>query len=227
MELNIFHEYDQVLLGKRDSDLSSYMINKDQNIKLALKIIKYALTYYLNWSPNDIYHNLNYEIIKDMKLEKMLEYIKFPIELDKKKDLFYIAILLYPRYFNITRLELTINYYKEILEGKKVKFPKEYFSGQMGCVRAQACFQYIITHHLSFNTIDEMYEHFSSSEGIKTLKKYKLGSLCTELFDSPLDFLHLSLPENERNYYIYNHKKFIVSQRHYKKLKTREVINHD
>ena len=71
-----------------------------------------------------------------MKLDGLLRYIEFPAELDKHVDLFYIAHLLYPGRIKFDKKELILRTYKEVLDQKLYKFPKEYLSGSMGVIRA-------------------------------------------------------------------------------------------
>lgn len=217
MEISIFNEYDKVLLGKDVKSLNCYLFESEQNEKIAIELMKYAFSYYLDWSPEDVYNNLTYEILEDLKLTKMLKYLKFPCELDKKKDLYYVACILYPKKFKVNNVELAIICYKEILEGKRAKFPKEYLTGQLGYTRAYACLQYLLVNYLSFDSKEDMYKFFASSSGTKTLKKYKLSSACMDLFDTPLDFLHYALPENIKSDFLYNLYKFRSSEKRYKR----------
>ena len=103
--------------------------------------------------------------------------------------------------------------YKEVLDGKLYKFPKEYLSGSMGVLRACVCFQYMVSQYLPFNNIEEMYNFFSTTNGIKALKRYRLYAICTEIFDYPIDYLHEALSERQKNEFFYHYYKFATTNR--------------
>ena len=226
MELSIFQEYDQVLLGNKESKLNKYFFNSEYNEKTAIEIFRYALTYYLGWSADDIYYHLTYDVIKLMKLENLYKYIVFPCELNKEKDFYYIAILLFPKKYKLSRKELTTQLYKKILSGEFNKFPKGYMTGQLGMIRACFCLQYLISHNLYYNNIEELYETFFSPEGNKILKKYKLTTVCNDLFGHPLDFLHTALPNEYKNEYLYHYYRYIISEKQLnrQKLKDQKIL---
>lgn len=213
MELSILQEYDQVLLNNKESKLDKYLFSSNYNEKTALELFRYALTYYLNWSPEDIYYHLDYEIIKLMKLESLYKYITFPCELSKEKDFYYIAVLLYPKQFKLNKKELCIQLYKKLLSGEISKFPKGYMTGHIGMMRACFCLQYLISHHLYYDNAEELYTTFASPEGSKILKQYKLTSVCSDLFGHPLDFLHAALPGDKKDEYKYHLYRYRISEK--------------
>ena len=205
----LFYEYEQILTGKKNSFASTYFpYNADQNERLALEIFKYAIEKYLNWTPDETRLFLNAEIIKQMKLDSITRFLRFPPELDPKKDYFYIAHLMYPNIIRYNSKELILNVYKKVLNGTLCKFPKEYMSGTRGLMCAGICFQYMLEQYFQFSCIEELYSYFASLEGWKALKKYRLSSVCNLMFDSPLDYLNESLNEKQRNEFLYRYYKF-------------------
>lgn len=211
---SLMFEYELILLGKKNS-FSSYFFNYNAefNEKMALIVFRYAIEGFLKWTPKEAEAHLNKNIIKIMKLEQVLRFIRFPAELDPNVDLFYIAHLLYPRTVQFNTKELILRTYKEVLSGKLYKFPKEYLSGNLGVTRACICFQYMVTQFLPFNNIEEMYKFFSTTNGIKALKKYRLYAICTDIFDYPIDFLHESLSDNQKDEFFYHYYKFNITNR--------------
>lgn len=102
-------------------------------------------------------------------------------------------------------------YFKKAKENGRAryKFPKNYMSGTVGRMRAGLCLQYMIMTFFSFHSIDEMYSYFSNTQkAVNTLKKYRLDTVYETLFNSPLEFLHYSLPEESRNETLYNYYLF-------------------
>ena len=210
----LMFEYDLILVGKKNT-FSPFFFNysKEQNKRVALSVFKYAIEKYLKWSAEEASIYLTYEVVQFMKLDGLLKYIEFPAELDSKKDMFYIAHLLYPNKVKFDKKELILRTYKEVLSGKLYKFPKEYLSGSMGVIRACVCFQYMVNQFLPFNSIEEMYNFFSSTNGIKALKKYRLYAICTDIFDYPIDYLHEALSNNQKNEFFYHYYKFSTTNR--------------
>jgi len=205
-------EYDQILIGKKKSFAPTYFpFNDEQNEKLALDVFKYAVENYLEWTPEETKMYLNADIIKQMKLNFVTRFIRFPAELDPKKDFFYIAHLMYPDKIKYNTKELILNVYKKVLDGTLCKFPKEYKEGARGFMCAGVCFQYMLEQYFQFSGIEELYEYFASSNGMKALKQYRLASMCSEMFESPLDYLHESLPNRQKNEFLYRRYKFEAS----------------
>ena len=213
-ELELKFEYDLILLGKKNS-FSPYFFdyNKTYNQKMALVVFKYAIEHYLRWTPEEAGAHLSVKVINMMKLDSLLKYIIFPGELDPQIDMFYIAHLLYPSRVKFDNRELILRTYKKILDAKMYKFPKEYLSGSMGIVRACVCFQYMVQQFLPFNNVEEMYKFFSSTNGVKALKKYRLYAICTDIFDYPIDFLHEALSPKQKNEFYYHYYKFNMINR--------------
>ena len=211
---SLYLEYELILLGKKNS-FSPYFFNynAEYNEKKALLLFKYAIEGFLKWTPQEASTYLTMDIVKLMKLDMIIKFIRFPAELDMERDLFYIAHLLYPKIVKFDNKELILRTYKEVLDGKLYKFPKEYLSGSMGATRACVCFQYMISENLPFNNIQEMYRFFSTTNGVKALKKHRLYAICTDIFDYPIDFLHEALSDKQKNEFFYHYYKFNITNR--------------
>ena len=214
MNASLMFEYELILLGKKNSFAPYFFnYNAEYNEKIALEVFRYAIEDFLGWSPEEAKTYLNMEILKIMKLDTIVRFIRFPAELNMEKDLFYIAHLLYPKQINFNGRELVLRTYKEVLDGILYKFPKEYLSGSMGVKRACICFQYMVSQFLPFNNVEEMYKFFSTTNGVKALKKYRLYAICTDIFDYPIDFLHESLSSSQKNEFFYHYYKFNIINR--------------
>ncbi len=205
----LLYEYEEILLGERKNFSSFYFSHGQQaNQNIAICIFRYAFEIFLSWTPEDIKNYINKDIIELMKLDKILIQFKLPEELDYQNSLIYIVHLMYPDIISFDRRELAINVYKRILNRELNKFPKKYLDGADGEKRACVCFQYMLEQLPPFKSVEDMYIFFSSSKGINKLKEFKLYIPCTELFETPIDFLYLSLPEAQQDYYLYHYYKF-------------------
>jgi hypothetical protein len=132
----------------------------------------------------------------------------FPEELSKRNDCFYVAHLLYPKRIPYSTRNLVMITYQRVLNHESGKFPKEYFSGAEGQLRACICLQYLLIEHLSFTSIEEIYYYFSTTKAMSMLRQFRLATVCSELYESPLDFLHNALPSSQKNELYYQFYRF-------------------
>ena len=202
-------EYEDMLIGKRQAMPAYYFnYNANGNMKLTLQIMKYAFDTYLQWSPEQLRDCLTYEILERLKLQFLLRHIVFPVELDSAKDLFYIAWKLYPKTVHFNEKDLILRVYKNLLDKKIQKYPKEFFDGRQGDLRAQVCLRYMIEQFLPFNAIDELYDYFASVKCVRVLRQNKLLIACRDLYDTPVEYLHKSLSKEQQNQFLYRFYDF-------------------
>ena len=209
IDRSLILEYDELLIGnRRTMNPEFFVYGEYTNELMALEIMRYAFRTYLRWDDYTLRDMLDYNLLKRLKLTGLLRFIRFPPELNPQKDLFYIAWRLYPRTVNYSYEERVFKVYKDMLDGNISKFPKEYFSGADGRKRAVLCFRYMLEHMAPFNSVIDMYRHFGSTAGAQTLKRTKLFVVGSDLFGQPVDYLHYSLPPQQRNSLMYGEQKF-------------------
>lgn len=204
------NEYDRIYMGKIKKYSTEYFeFSPAVNENLALSVFKYAIERYLKWTPMQAYSMFNYALAKKMKLHPLILHIIFPAELSPTKDLWYIIHKIYPAVIKLDERTLITDMYSRILSGELRKFPNDYFFDIKGSIRAGVCLQYILEHYILYNSIEEMYYSFSCTNKIRlVLSKYKLGNVYTLFFDTPLDYLHYSLPDSQRSDFLYQYYKF-------------------
>ena len=203
------YEYEQVLLGNKTSVTNYYFkFGESSPQHYALGIIKFAVENYLRWDPITFRDYFTKEVSEKLKLEPFMKYIEFPPELNKSQDYYYLAHLIYPNKVEFSEEALILRTYKDILEGKLKKFPKEYLSGSRGMLRAGICLQYMLNTYFAFPSTQAIYEHFASPDGMKDLKKYRLAPISSEMFNYPIDYVHESLPQDQRDEFWYHYYKF-------------------
>ena len=204
-------EYEDMLIGNRKA-MSTYYFsyNSNGNMKLALQIMNHAFDTYLHWSPEQLRDCLTMEVMERLKLQPLLRYVIFPVELDSTKDLFYIAWQLYPGTVHFSEKDLILRVYKNLLSKQIQKYPKEFFDGRYGSIRAQVCLRYMIEQYLPFNTIDDLYDYFASIKCNKVLRQNRLLDACRDLYDSPVEYLHKSLPKEQQNQFLYRYYDFTL-----------------
>lgn len=198
---NIIMEYEKILLMDEGTNLSAsyFCYNDYNNHKLALAVFRYAVENILHWAPSDTADDFNLDIIKGLRLLVPYKYLIFPEELNKRKDCFYVAHLLYPNEIPYNMRNFVILSYQRILEQENGKFSKNFFNGMGGELRACICLQYLLTKYITFSSIEEIYYYFSAPKALSALRQFRLAGVCTELFESPLEFVHCALPKNQKN----------------------------
>lgn len=217
-EQTLFYEYEQILIGNKPS-FAPYFFKYGENTSqhYALLIIKFAVEKYLKWDPFDMLNHFTKDIAIQMKLEPLMKYIEFPVEVDKEKDYYVLASMIYPYIIKIDTKELVLRTYKDVLNEKICKFPKEYLSGADGIIRAGICLQYMLNQYFSFKDTRELYSFFIDTKGIKALKEYRLNNISSEMFELPIDYLHESLPDFQKDEFWYHYYKFITMNKLYEK----------
>ena len=153
-----------------------------------------------------------------MKLWTLVKYLHIPEEFNSRIDSHYFAHLIFPQSVPYDNEMLTLSIFAKVCSGEYYSFPKKFFQNENGVQRAIICMSYVLCHHMQFSSVKEIYSHFSSSAGVRSLKAYHLIS-AIELFETPIDLVHESLAKSQKNEFYYVYYKFIYL---YKKTKTQE-----
>ena len=203
-------EYTDILLNNRDNFTPVlFRGNTEYQQKQALKVFKFATYLFAGCeNPRGVEQLLTPEFVEKMKLDRVMNYLKFPEELNKTKDFFYVAHMMHPKIVPYDQKSLSLKVYRDILEGRMSKFPKNYMNGADGKKRAEYCFSYMITHFLDFEDTESIYDYFSRLIGTQALKKHKLFLVSSGLFESPVDYLHESLPDGQKNEFLKSFFKY-------------------
>lgn len=210
----LLFEYIKVLEGQASTFSNVYFIKgSEKNHESALQIFRFAIEYFLHWKPEDAEKQLNQDIISKMRLEKVYKYINFPPELDPEKDYWYVAHLLYPSKIRYDMEQLALDIYKKVLLGKDnkglYKFPKHFFDGADGRLKATVCLHYLIDKYEVFGSVKEMYAYFASDKGRKDLDDHALRLVWRNVFTSPVIYLHETLPAEQRNEFWFHYYEFV------------------
>lgn len=206
----VITEYEDILLGHRENFSKYYFsFGNYQNQNTALDIFRYAFEKLLKWRPEEVRDSITMELLSKMKLDLILGYIRFPSELNRDTDLYYIAHLMYPTKIKYTTRDLVLTCYHRLLNKDINRYPKSFFSGEQGMLYASICLQDVIFNKITYNTIEDLYALFSDTSNVmKILKKNYIDHPCKVLFGTPLDYLHMSLPEKNRDELLYNFYHF-------------------
>lgn len=183
-------DYDDTLIG-RIPNIDSYNFYGPEpggaNERKALDCIRYALEDVLEWSPDEVILKFDDYIIRIMKLEKLISYISYPVEIPYG-NIKYILSLLYPDKVHINRERIVEETFEQVLESARRKeltkgsdneerlkqFPREYFSGTEGFKRFCCCIKYIIENYKPMSSVEEIYAFFGSQAGKSLLYEFRL-----------------------------------------------------
>lgn len=209
MNRGLLYEYEEILLGNK-KQFSNAFFDSDMvtNKKNAVDVLRFAFEIFLKWRPEEAFRYVTKDIVDKMRLDLLYPYLDIPCEINMNRDFFYLGHLAYPNRNKLDKNALTLKVYRDLLDGVAKKFPKGYLDGADGVERACMCFQYMVKQYLYFKSIDEMYAFFASPKAIPTLRNYKLYVIENTLFDSPIDFLHESLPESQKDPFLFHYHKF-------------------
>lgn len=209
-EQDIFYEYEKILLGKRKNYSSEIFANQTAAGKeeIALMFFRCIFEKYLKWTPQEAYYCLNEEVIRTMKLVPLIRFIRFPSEFNPMQDCFYIVAKAYPDEFTINSVKQTEIVYNRVLSGEASRYPKFFFEGQDGIVRALICLKYAIKEYLTVTTANELYRYFAH-DGVVFLKKYKLWDAFVLNFGTiPIDYLHSCFTKEVQQEYSFLYNKY-------------------
>ena len=194
----ICRTYDKIRNGELKNFCPHFFCEGDKFQKINI-LIRYYIEDILKITPEEALNILTYEQIEKDKLKPILKYlVKFkPIEYFN--DTTYIKHILYFAYPNLVKPKsetLVIECYKEVLEGKRKNFPKNYFRSYEGEKRAKICFEYLWKDILKIEKKDISKVFLASNEtGLRILKQYKLKILIQMLYYSILDMISNMYPD--------------------------------
>lgn len=211
-DLVILQEYERMYVGNTDIFPVAYFTDLGplQKQEQALKIIRFALEKYLQWTPQNIRRYLTSDVLKKMKLSKIVnKYIDFPQEYSKDDlDMTYLAYLLYPKKFRLSIEDQCIAMFERVHTGSASKFPSTWIGGIEGVRRFSILLQYAILQMPRFQNLEAMYQYFSGPKGVAAMKKYKLYSFAITLYANVFEAFHKSMPHKLRSDFLYHYYRF-------------------
>ncbi len=169
----------------------------------AKAVVRYAITKILGWTPKQAYDHITYENIQQMQLDKVAKYISYPKDVDRILDPDYLVSAAFPEIrFDHQRQIMRI--YERILDNTYPNFPKKIFDGPDGLRKASYLLNEVLSVSIPSCDVEQLYQLFANEEWAKEfLAKTKLSFVCRKLYASPLDFLHFSLPDGDRDELLY------------------------
>jgi hypothetical protein len=198
-------EYNDILCGIKKRFSKNVVLNE----QVAKEIGRFAFSYYMKWSPNDIKTRLTKDILRKLKLDKLFEkFADFPHELNSKKDMYYYAHWLYPDIIQYDIRSSVLNVYRGVLDGRRALFSMNFFNDDYALERAEICLQEALKRN-EFKNEYEMYALFASDQVVEFLEKYKLSKPAQMYYKTPMHYLYSSLPESYQSEFWFNYFVFL------------------
>lgn len=162
---------------------------------------------YYKWDPIQIRNALTAQDVEEMKLSFFLSKLDAPPEVDRKKELYYVAWALYPNTRHESEIELISRYYDKMMSGEAQRFPKGYFDNEIGELRAALIFKIIMNRHIipkyEIRTTEQAYMFFARKDIMKIMEDCKIKALISLHYGNPLNYLHRFLPADKRSDRLY------------------------
>ena len=195
----LYNEYLPILLDKKKTYCKDLFGNKSENEKeaIALALLKLIFEKTLNWTPEQVEHELNAEILDRLKLTPMIRYIKFPYTFSKKTDCYLIAKKIYSKNHEIDEVDLAKDVYSRVMSGQMSRYPNKYFDNLEGYRRALFTLRYALNKNKTFGDFEELFK-FMYEKGESFLKSVKLYDAYSLYFNNPIDFLYEAIPKKQK-----------------------------
>ena len=213
----IIYEYQEILMNRLEKfKISFHNQSQTDCINTALVIWDYAIRDILHWTPEIEATNFTFELASKLCLDKTYEYLGFNLNTNAARDAFDFRSILCMVYPNTIKFDIyiqTIETYKRVMKLDKwandpteYHFPKNFFLDNEGSKRASIALNYAISVYLTGYTVTELYELFGTkSWAYKWLReKNLLVNACKRLYNSPVEYFHLSIPSDMRDRFEYH-----------------------
>ena len=210
MDVSIRIDYENALIGKQ---IVYKIAKKDNDVgeinNKVISLLHYVFDELLEWTPNMVKNYITWDLLDWLKLTPAVNKMTFPPELNPKKDLFYIAALLYPDEISYNHRDFVLQVYEKVLSKELNKYPKRFFSSATGMENLHICFKYAVLQKMYDKSLQDIYMYFSiPANARKFLNETKLQLAYKKHYDNAIDLLHMSLDYGERNDFYYHFAKF-------------------
>ncbi len=205
----LIRAYQDYLLGK-SNDFPSFFAKGSivETEKEAKSVLRYVVEDILNWSPQQMLHGLNRDVVSAFRLEMVLSSFILP-EYAKITDYELFAALLYPKAIKQSPEAMTVlRRYKESISPAHKKLPNGFFAeGAKGRERLIICLDYLISSCDEIVSVENAYSLFGGPRFRDFSRRHnRIEDVIAIHWSNPLDALHDVLPESEESelwYHVY------------------------
>ena len=228
---NIF-EYEELLMGQRTRFEASFKGSPTENKKEVGHIWRYAIEELLGWTPEEALKNLDNDMVEALMLHKTFAGLDYEPKKTYVSDYRFILQYAFPESIKYDFVQETLSEYEHVAklgmwknDTEDYKYPKNFFGDNNGAARANILLRHVVNTYLGDMSLKEKYVFFADFIGARNwIKKYFLDTpVTTEMYMSPLEYFHRSLPQTERSELLYNACKLRYSQERPRR-KRRKVV---
>lgn len=197
----ILFEHTEIMTGMRQAFSMNFFEsgNSAEDERIVIEFLRLAVKIFLRCPSLEAAHTtVTYDLLKRLKLASVLKHIRVPKYVLQSNRNRYRLDRVFSKTFNSERW-VADQLCDGILRGVVSKYPKNYMSDYAGYERAKYCLSYHVQRMMPFYGILDLYQFSSTPEFNTFLKARFLQNVRMKLFDSPVEYLHESLPEGRRN----------------------------
>jgi hypothetical protein len=183
----VCRDYDRVRSGELAA-LPSCRMTPDIKYENMKTLIQYLVEDILELSPEEAVELISQDTLRLAKLGSFSENLSHLLPTEFSKDENYARHVIhhaYPHLRQPSMEERVIDFYKDILSGRRKKFHEDFFWDEYGEKRAEICLEYLRGEILGFD-LDKWESLFVNfpTEGKRLLKKHKLDAILEILYPS-------------------------------------------
>ena len=201
-DLVAIHRYENLLLGKTHPSGSGNRKNQfylsgtaEEKSNAAKMLVRFGVRDLLRWTPQEAVDHISKKIMSLMCFDVLMRYIKFPTDLDPSVDFDYMIALCFPNEVRYDVRRQVVRLRERIERNELKKFPKNIFDGERGRQKAAILLNAFISEKISAKDTTDLYRQFANIAKMnRMLKEYGIDYVCSCLYNTPLEYLHYSLP---------------------------------
>ena len=172
-------------------------------------ILRYVASYYLRWTPLELYNHLTFEIAETYKLNALIS----KLGLRKAESLGYSSLVIeaYPQERFPREQQIVITMYGDIVAGRANKWPTSFFAGQneTGRQLARELVRYVISKHFPYSDVESLYAAFAENGKMsEQFKRLRIYDCYKQFWNTTLDCLHDSIEDERRCPALYSYYSF-------------------
>lgn len=204
--------YIRSLTGEISLSLSGTAQEKEQ---ASLEIIRYAVTDILHLEPATAAKTITTEELQLLALKPLLKHISAPAGIDAEKDIAYYIHKAFPEQVPYRISDQVLKKYGRIMEAKEKGIPQRFgrgqFTGKRGALELATLLMVLISQNIEYKNIGDLYRRFSDTSAMNTVFKtqWRIYDAVKSLYQTPLDCLHESLPESQKDDFLYGYYHFL------------------
>lgn len=190
-------EYTEIMLGNKRHFTEDYFSgNSAMSEARAISFIRLVFKVYLQCdSLQQVKNIFCLDLIKRMKLTNVVNEIRVPEYIEACDRVDFIAARVFSKNLDPERWAAE-RYCNRILDGSLFKFPRNYMDGDAGYGRACYCLRYFLRLEKPGATALDLLYYSTTSDFRLWLQDRLLSNVCAKYFETRVDYMYDSLPDD-------------------------------